>query len=344
MATTTDVGNVTEANEAADGVVAVDCGPIGGITVSGDGGRLLVTNFADDSISVIDSASGDIVATVFDVPEPFGIATGRGRAYAATAGAAFDSIAVIDIAGAELVASYPVALNITDLVADPAGHRVYVARTGAADADVLVVDAERGPVRSIAVPATAGTSTGCIRISPDGRSLYLAVHRPDGDAVIVVSVAGSDLKITDTVEVAVTIRDMAVSPDGTTVFVAGCDANGATVYVLDARTGAIIDAFEAPASVAQVLLSCDGGQAYLLAADGVTVVDTVTHQVLDTVTVGAAPSCAAQSPDGSHLFVAGYDGTVVAAPVTAGVDVIGLPDSFALDDIVNQLLDLEPAV
>lgn len=339
------MSDVTETNEAAGEVVAVERGPIGGITVSGDGSRLVVTNFGDDSISVIDAASGNITATVSGVEEPFAIATaGRGRAYVATAGAAVDAIAVIDIATAEQVATYPVALHIADLVADPAGHRVYAARTGPSGVDVLTVDADRGPVSSVEVSTGAATTAGCLRISPDGRNLYLAVHGPDGDAVVVLAATGADLNIVGSVAVEATIRDLAVSPDSATVFVAGCGPDGGTVHVVDARTNTVTGRFEAPASISQVLLSCDGTQAYLLSSEGLAVADTGTRQLLEIIAVGAAPSCAVQSPDGSQLFVAGYDGTVVAAPVDAGVAAIGLSDSFALDDIVNRLLDLEPAV
>lgn len=341
MTTTTDMGDVTETNEAG-GVVTVDRGPIGGVAVSGDGRRLLVTNYGDDSVSVIDTVSGDVLHTVFGVDEPFAIAAGgRGRAYAAAASAAFDSILVLDIATAEVVADYPVALNIADLVADPTGHRVYVTRTGPAGVDVLIVDANRGPTGTVAVSTDPGATAGCIRISPDGRNLYVAVHRPGGDSVAVI---GPDLKVFDTIEVGSAVRDVAVSPDGATIFIAGCDSDRGTVHVVDACTRMITDRFEVAASVSQLLLSCDGDQAYLLTSDGLAVVDTRTHHVLDTIAVGGSPSCAVQSPDGTHLFIAGHAGTVVAVQVAAGSAGVSLPDSFVLDDIVSRLLDLEPAV
>lgn len=331
----------------ADGVVAVRRGPIGGIAVSADGRRLLVTNYGDDSVSVLDTGSGTVVDTVAPVSAPFAIGTGRrggaetvGLAYVATASTSCDSVVVIDTDTAEVIARYPVALSIADLVVDPTGQRAYVARSGESGADLLVVDAARGPTRSVAVSATPGAAAVCVQISPSGHRLYVGVHRPDGD---IVAVLDADLRLVDTVEVSSAIRNIAVGPAGDVVFVAGWHRYlGDVLEVVDAGTNVVTGRIPVAGPLTQLTLSRDGERGYLVTAGGVVVLCTATHEVIRTVGVTGSPSCAVESLDGQHLYIGGYDGVVTTVPVPASA--VSLLDQLALDAAVKKLLELEPAL
>src|SRR5271163_3907491 len=79
--------------------IRVNNGPISSIAASPDGRRLMVTNYGRDSVSVIDTDTCRVVATVAGVNEPFAIAMGgkdANRAYVSAASASYDSIEVID--------------------------------------------------------------------------------------------------------------------------------------------------------------------------------------------------------------------------------------------------------
>ena len=56
--------------------IPVNKGPISGIATSPDGSRLLVTNYGDDSVSVVDTDDCRVVGTIAGVDEPFAIAMG----------------------------------------------------------------------------------------------------------------------------------------------------------------------------------------------------------------------------------------------------------------------------
>lgn len=332
------------------GFVAVGRGPIGGIAVSADGHRLLVTNYSDDTVTVIDTAIGDVVRTVFDTDEPFAIATPApgaghrsGLAYLSAASAAFDSIVAIDADTAEVVSTHAVDSSVADLVVDPAGQRVYAACTGPAGVDVVVVDPEQGVVRTADVCAGLGTTAIRLAFSPDGRRLYAAVHRPNGDAVVVLD---AGLNITGTVEAGSTIRDIAVSPDGETLLIAGFDPahpeRSGLIELADTRAKRVTRTFTVGTEVTQLVTSRDGDRIYLLTADAVVVMNARTHRVADTIAVAGGPSCVVESPDGCRLYAAGHDGAVtVVAVASRGVSV---PDVFISDDAVAALLELEPAV
>jgi DNA-binding beta-propeller fold protein YncE len=64
-------------------------------------------------------------------------------------------------------------------------------------------------------------------------------------------------------------------------------------------------------------LSADGDRAYLVSDDRVTVLCTLTHDVIATLVVAAQPSCVVESPDATQLYIADYSGTITVTPVAS---------------------------
>ena len=65
--------------------------------------------------------------------------------------------------------------------------------------------------------------------------------------------------------------------------------------------------------------------------------------MLDSITTVTEPSCIAESPDGSRLFVADYDGTVTPLAVASTTEAM-LAKLLASAVIDVPMLELEPAV
>jgi YVTN family beta-propeller protein len=330
--------------------IAVDNGPISGIAASPDGTRLLVSNYGRNSVSVIDTDSCRVVETVADVNEPFAIAMGSGdanRAYVSTVSTAYDSIGVIDVPTNTVVATHPVALSVSDLVASPDGNYVYASRNGTGGADVAVVDTMTDRVEVIEVATAPGTTTECVRVSSDGERLYVGTNGPAGGRLVVIGThaqsgeasAGrsrwrrksstrsrgdgeqTGLRIIDTIEIGLPVRDVALSPNGTIAYVASCAPEvGAVIDVIDTRTNKITgtrEIGEIGGILTGLTLSGDGDRAYLVSDDGITVLCTLTHDVVGTVGVANQPSCVVESPDAQHLYIADYSGVVTVAPVAS---------------------------
>lgn len=317
--------------------IAVRQGPISDIVASPDGTRLMVANYGHDSVSVIDTYSCRVVDTVPWLDEPSALAVGShdtNRAYVSTASSAYDSIEVIDMTTNTAIATHALAHSVSDLAVSPDGNHAYASRNGASGADVVVLDTRTGHVEAIALPNRAGTTTECVRAGSDGR-LYVATNGPAGGQLVVLDGAGgtpTSLCVTSTVEIGLPIRDVALSPNGAIAYVVSCAPElGAVIDVIDTRTAKITGTRklgEIGGTVTRMRLSGDGDRAYLVSEDGVTVLCTLTHDVIGTIGVASHPSSAVESADARYLYIADYSGAVTVVAV-ASIVALGLEVSEA---------------
>jgi YVTN family beta-propeller protein len=360
--------------------IAVGNGPISGIAVTGDGRRLMVSNHGSDSISVIDTGTCRVVETVDSVDEPFAIAIGGpvgDRAFVSTVSPAYDSITVIDTSDSSVVATHPLALSVSDLAVGQ--QRVYASRNGAGIADVAVLDIATGRVETIDLDSSEpGTTTECVRVSPDGNRAYVGVNGPSGGRLVMIgATARSDeststprvswrqrrptpardngeqtgLRVVGSVAIGLPIRGVALSPNGALAYVASCDPDvGAVVDVVDTRTAKIATTRKLGdiGILTGLTLSADGDRAYLVSDDRVTVLCTLTHDVMDTLSVTSQPSCVVESPDGTRLYIADYSGSIVATPV-ASAGPLALEGHVAENDVpaawlLPELMAYEPVL
>ncbi|MCW2691222.1 MAG: hypothetical protein JWR37_6112 [Mycobacterium sp.] len=297
--------------------IDVKNGPIAGIATTADGKHLLATHYGKNSVSVIDTDTFAVVKTITGMEEPFVLAAGRDRAYVSTASAAYDAISVIDSNTHDVVATYPVALNVVDVAASADGNSLYASRTGLDVADVVVIDVTSGRATTIDVAAGPGVTAGPVCVSPDGRRLYAATTDEFGADFVAIDIAAQ--RVVDAVRLGFPIRDAAVSHDGASAYLLTTDGD---IVVIDTVTNEIANTVEIGGSPTQLALSTDGRRMYVLDQEHVTVLCSGTYEVTDTVTVASEPSCVADSPDGRQLYVADYAGNVTmlfVAPAAASL-------------------------
>ena len=359
--------------------IAVGNGPISGLATSGDGTRLIVSNYGANSVSIVDTDQCRVVETIDGVDEPFALALGgAGRAYVSTVSPAFDAIAVIDTSTNSVVATHPLALSVTDLAVAKDGKRVYACRNGARDADVAVLDTADGRIETIDLGAhEPGTTADCVSVSPDGDRAYVGVNGPAGGRLDIVGTAAQPdeparrrwrrqqpptrsrardthggPRVVDSVAIGLPVRGVALSPDGSLAYVASCDPDvGVVVDVVDTRTHKITSTRklgENSGILTGLTLSADGDRAYLVSDDRVTVLCTLTQDVLGTLRVPAQPSCAVESPDGKRLYIADYSGAVTVATV-AWAGQLAIEDAIPCSDVptawvMPELMQYEPAL
>ncbi|WP_243394172.1 YncE family protein [Mycobacterium ahvazicum] len=320
--------------------IAVGNGPISGIAVSRDGSRLVATHYASDSVSVIDTETFRVVDMIDGVGEPFTVAvggSGTGRAYLSTVSTAFDAIQVVDVSTNEVVATHPLALSVIDLAVDAAGRWVYACRNANGVANLAALDTETGKVRSITAADSA--TSECVRVSADGSRAYVGVNGPAGGRLVVIGTKAQPeqartswretrstgdrtrLQMIGTVEIGLPVRDVALSPNGSLAYVASCAPEvGVVVDVVDTRTNKITNTRkvgEIGGILTGMTLSADGDRIYLVSDDNVTVLCTLTHDVIATLGAGMQPSAAVESPDGKRLYIAGYSGAVSVTPIAS---------------------------
>ena len=338
-----DVNGPTAAHDDRDGrVFELDTtsvvrlplhnGPISDLDISPDGRRLVVTNYGRDTVSVVDARTCRVSSTVPGLAEPFAVAMSRtdsNYAYISIATAGYDAIEVIDVVTNWRIATHRLANSLSDLAVSPDGKYLYASRNAARGADVAVLDTSTGELEVIDLATAPGTTSACVRISADGRRLYVGINSPTGGSLAVIEtrtrsenrLIGGRSRIVGIVDLGLPVRDVALSSDGGTAYVASCDpVAGAVLDVVDTRATKIVGTHkvsEITGPLTRMTLSRDGTRAYLVSDDRITVVSTHQQEVVGEVKVSKHPSCVVESPDGGRLYVADYAGVVSAARIAS---------------------------
>ena len=112
-----------------------------------------VTNFGDNTVSVIDTDSNLVVATVAVGASPEGVAVSPDGSHVYVANHVDSTVSVIDAVSTTVVATVPVGTNPEGLSVTLDGSQVYVANTG--DNTVSVIDAGTNSVTTT-VPVGSG--------------------------------------------------------------------------------------------------------------------------------------------------------------------------------------------
>jgi len=359
--------------------IPVRNGPISDIGISPDGRRLMVTNYGDNSVSVVNTDTCRVITTLAGIDEPFAIAMGGAhtdRAYVSTVSTSHDSITVIDTSTNTVVDSLPLALSVSDLALSLDGKFLYASRNGVRGADIAVVDTATDRVEVVEIASASGTATECVRISPDGSRAYVGVNGPSGGQVVVIAARTQPenashgrsrwrkktpksharemqaaLRVVETIDIGSAIRDVALSPDGATAYVASCGADFSVVVdVIDTNTNRITGTCklgEIGGLVTQASVSGNGARVYLVSEDRVTMLSAATQDVIGTVKTNQ-PSCVVESPDGKYLYVADYDGMVTVAPVAPTVELAmeqqAVESSMSVDWLLPELLERAPVM
>lgn len=299
---------------AAIGRTKVGSGAITAMAANAFDGRLFVADYAHDAVAVLDGHTLSVVSTIPDVPEPYALTVAQGRAYVSAMDCGQDVVAVLDTES--VVGSHTLSDTVQDVVVDREGRQVYVARTGDDGVDVAVIDTATDRIRIIELISRAGEAVHSLRLSGDGRTLFVATTDQLGGRLVAINTA--ELRVVDSLTVVEPIRSLAVSHDGATVWVATDDAQaGGLVDAVDMRSRRLLGTVPVGSAVRQLMLSAVGDRVYVVTEESVVVVCANTHEIVDGVDTGSAPSCVAESADGSRLYVADFQGRVALYSVAS---------------------------
>ena len=339
-----------------------------GVVASPDGTRVYVANTGSNTVSVFNTATGQLIDTnpnvagtqsisVGSSPSALAISADGKRLYVANTGSnsvsvidtitnkridANPSIFAVDIA----VGSLPSALAIS---AD--GKRLYVANTGSNSVSVIdtITNKRIDANPSIfAVDIAVGSSPSALAIS--GNRLYVA-NTGSNSVSVIDTTTNKRIDANPSifcVDIGVGSSPSALAVSGTRLYVANT-GNG-TVSVIDTTNYKLVDtnpniagtqSFFVGSSPSSVAVSPDGRLAYVaLSSDMVAVIDTSSNVVSLAQIDAAAESGAhalALSPDGARVYVTdGADrvlrsmSLVDGTSVTIGRSTLVLPNSNGL--------------
>jgi YVTN family beta-propeller protein len=138
--------------------------------------------------------------------------------------------------------------------------------------------------------------------------------------------------VTATIPLDTQALGIAVSPDGSRVYVTSNVASG-TVSVIDTVSNIVIAAIPVGSAPYGVAVTPDGKKVYVANTNvgiagitgSVSVIDAATNRVVDTITVGSSPIGVAVTPDGTRVYVANTGDNTLSVIDTAKNTVIGSP-------------------
>ena len=146
---------------------------------------------------------------------------------------------------------------------------------------------------------TVGSTPPHVAMSPDDATVYATLQT--GRGVAAVDVASNTL--VGTVPLASDGFNLIVSPRGDRVY---ATTAAGTVYVIDARSRAVLTTVQVGPAANGLAFSPDGRVLYVSSRDAGTVsaINTETNAVIRTYSIGGQPQRLAVAPDGAEFYVA----------------------------------------
>ncbi|MFN2607087.1 MAG: beta-propeller fold lactonase family protein [Acidimicrobiales bacterium] len=278
--------------------------------------RAYVANANSNTVSVIDTATNTVVATVAVGSFPIAVAVNPAGTRAYVANANSNDVSVIDTATNTVVAIVAVPAGAFAVAVNPAGTRAYVANGDSNNGIVSVIDTA---TNTVVATVAVGLIPEGVAVSPDGTRAY--VTNEFDSTVSVIDTATNT--VVATVAVDGSPIGVAVNPAGTRVYVGNQGSND--VSVIDTATNTVVATVFVDGAPAAVAVNPAGTRAYVANYDSndVSVIDTATNTVVATVAVGAGPEGVAVTPDGTRAYVTNSGDNTVSVINTATNTVVG---------------------
>ncbi len=332
---------VVEPDFVVLGTTDVQGGAIADLAVSTDGTTLVATHHGDGSVSVIDADAMTVDAAVTLPGEPLFVTAAERRAYVTTSAQSYDSVAVVDTETKRVIANHAFSGSATAVAISPDGTRVFVGQVGRDHVGLAVVNTF-GRVNTIDLADGAGRTVDAVKVSPNGRLVYVGTSDATSGRLLVVDATKG--RVIREVPVASPIRDIALSRDGALAYVATFDTHwGGSVDVIDTAINEITAKVGIGGAPMQIAVSPDGARVYIADYEHVAVLCTETNSVVDTLTVTAEPSCVAVSPDGGRLYIADHAGAITVMSVALDSSELETELMAMNVSTVAELRELEPA-
>jgi YVTN family beta-propeller protein len=267
-------------------------------SASSTGPYAYITNQDSYTVSVIDTTTNTITATIDVENDPFGVAVSPdGKKVYMTN---YFGVSIIDTATNTVTDTPYLGSNPKGVAVSSDGKKVYVTNNN--DDTVSVIDISTDTVTAT---VSVGSNPIGVVVTPDGKKVY--VTNNDDDTVSVIDTATDT--VTATVDVGSWPYGIAVNFMGTKVYVTNADSN--TVSVIETATNKVVATVPVGSYPMGVAVNPDETKVYVTNSGNgdepestVSVIDTATNKVIATVDVGNEPRGVAVTPDGKKVYVA----------------------------------------
>lgn len=282
------------------------------------------------NVSVIDTSTNTVVATLSGLGSPFGVAVTPNGSFAYVTNFQGTTVSVVDRTNA-VVATVP-GLNAPFAIAvTPNGAFAYTGNLGN-DTVSAINTASNAVIATIPLPH--GSVPVGVAILPNGSFVY--VSDEGTNTVSVISTTTNDVVASVSVGASPTV--LASTPNGAFVYVPNLGST--TVSVISTATNSVVATVPVGTHPVAVAVRPDGAIAYVSNRDDDTVsaISTTTNSVLSVTPVGSRPNGIAFSSDGSFAYIVNQGGTVsvletasnsvvATIPVVAGAQIVAISPS-----------------
>lgn len=285
--------------------------------------RAYVTNAHSNSVSVIDTATFSVEATVPVGSSPADVAVTPNGRFAYVANFFGHSVSVISAASNTVVATVPVGTSASGIAINPNGSFAYVSGSSS---NISVIDTATNTVVS-AIPISFASN---LAFAPSGNLVYVT-HGSFIKGVTVINTATNSVVTHIPIPVDATL-EADLTPDGAVLYVT-CSSfsTGPKLAVIDTATNTIVALVPLPGNFAPgVAITPDGAFAYVANNGGgvcceggrlpssVSVIDTATNTEVANVPFGSSsPLEVAVTPDGAFVYVTDLSDNTVKVISTA---------------------------
>jgi YVTN family beta-propeller protein len=288
---------------------------------------LWASNFGEDTVSTLDSATGRAVGTPIAVPdEPESIAITPNGRRAVVVSDGFGNVTLIDTATRTPVESFDLESAVAMVAISPDGQRAYAALES--EGKIAVIDPETAKaIGSFPV----GAQPRSVAFSPDGSEAYVGL----GTGEIVVVDTATEEVVGKPIPIGGFVTSIAFSPGGETAYATSNAID--EVQVIDVALGEVVKSIPvAPGSEPHSLaVSPDGRDLYVgsIEPPSITVVEIPAYHVIGKpIPLPTRPNEIAIAPGGATALVAGGEvvpvnlsgGRAEPSFAAAGNDVFGL--------------------
>src|SRR5262245_21954697 len=271
--------------------------------------KAYIANFKDNTVSVIDTEAGKVIATIPVAAGPHGMAITPDGRTVYVSGDGSSSLNVIDTATDTVVKTITVGKTPNGIALTP-DNRLLLVTVYDENQVVLVDTSTQTVVGAIPVP-----KPHTVAVSPDGKLVYVTVQEPGHFGLALVDLAAR--AVIRSVALEKTPRDGEFGYDGALFYFTA--AGLSSVQVLDPASGKIVA--QIPTGVSPHYVGYPAGAAFgMVVVQGpgeLSLFDPKTNQLTRNIAVGKQPHWAATSGDGKTTYVTNEgsnDVTVVDLP------------------------------
>lgn len=262
------------------------------------GQKLYVTNLLDNTVSVVNTATYDIVKTIKVGSSPRSIAISPDGATAYVTNTGSDTLSIINVADNTVSATVPVGKGPQSVVVTPDNAKLYIVN-GKANT-VSVFDAA---TRQIVTNVNVGKEPQEVALTPDGNFAYVSNYADNTVSVINTGTNAVVTTISD--KIGEGPSGVAVSPDGKQAYVINFD--GDSISIVDTAQNTVIgEPIKVGFSPIRVAFDPDGRRAYISSVLNFSVVafDTETKKQINAIPTFTEPDGLVVSAKGKRVFVA----------------------------------------